>query len=106
MSHQSIIYDNVLIRPFEQDVASMSEAIVRHTGLRGREVNAVKIQGIATSAVFMFRGPGVRGSSENLIPSQRQTITSHTSYHNEESNVSDRPLWFRRQHISHLQIPL
>lgn len=77
MSHQSIIYDNVLIRPFEQDVANMSEAIVRHTGLKGWEVNAVKIQGIATSAIFMFRGPGVRASSENLIPSQTNYYILH-----------------------------
>ena len=64
--------------------------------------NPYENSGDSTSTIFMFRGPVIQGPPGNLIPSQRHHSSLHTSHH----NVTDRPPWFWRRHIPHLEILL
>lgn len=64
--------------------------------------NPYKDSGDATSAIFIFRGPMIKGPPGNLIPSQRHHSSLHTSHH----NISDRSPWFWRRHIPRLEILL
>lgn len=49
------ITDATLIKLDEQEVASTSEAWVKHMHSRGWEINLTMIQGFATSAKFLGR---------------------------------------------------